>query len=168
MTDNNNETKTFPVDSRFQQLARRPGGIPRAQAIERAQSQVDEIKVTFGDWFDEQVRGIVDVLPQSDDARIVNWVDIAHFHCRQLRDVGTTMGFQLVTFIAGNFCEVLDAIKAGAEPNKDLINLHVEALRMSRQAKYQRMTPADFPELSSGLNQLVVLAKTGADPQPDN
>ncbi len=164
----NNEAKTFPVDSRFQQLARRPGGIPRAEAIERAQSKVDEIKVTFSDWFDQQVQAIVDVLPKTDDARIVNWVDIAHFHCRQLRDVGTTMGFQLVTFIAGNFCEVLDAIKAGAEPNKDLINLHVEALRMSKQDRYQRMTPADFPELSSGLNRLVALAKTGADPQQDN
>lgn len=109
------DAKVFPVDSRFQQLARRPGGIPRAQAIERAQAGVDEIKQTFGGWFDKELQAIVAALPRqdSDYGNPGVWLDVALFHCRQLRDVGTTMGHELVTFIAGNFCEVLEAIKAG-------------------------------------------------------
>jgi hypothetical protein len=155
------DAKVFPVDSRFQQLARRPGGIPRAQAIERAQAGVDEIKQTFGGWFDKELQAIVAALPRqdSDYGNPGVWLDVALFHCRQLRDVGTTMGHELVTFIAGNFCEVLEAIKAGAEPNAELIQLHVEALRMSKQDRYQSSTPADFPELSSGLHKLLSLAK---------
>ncbi len=169
MSDKDPDAKVFPVDSRFQQLARRPGGIPRAEAIERAQAGVDEIKITFGDWFDRELDGIVVALPHNDAGyeKAGVWLDVVLTHCRHLRDVGTTMGFELVTFIAGNFCDVLEAIKAGAEPNQELIQLHVEALKMSKQARYQRTTPADFPELSSGLHKLLSLTKAGTDPQPD-
>jgi len=167
MADNNPDAKVFPVDSRFQQLARRPGGIPRAQAIERAQAGIDDIKQTFGDWFDKELDGIVVALPHDEKgyAKTGVWLDVVLMHCRQLRDVGTTMGHELVTFIAGNFCEVLEAIKAGAEPNPELIQLHVEALRMSKQERYKSTTPADFPELSSGLHKLLSLAKAGSEPQ---
>ena len=114
--------------------------------------------------------GIVVALPNN-DAGYANpgvWLDVVLMHCRQLRDVGTTMGYELVTFIAGNFCEVLEAIKAGAEPNQELIQLHVEALRMSKQARYKSTTPADFPELSSGLHKLLSLTKAGTDPQGES
>lgn len=170
MPDKDADAKVFLVDSRFQQLARRPGGIPRAQAIERALAGVDEIKQTFGGWFDKELEAIVAALPRHEggyrDPGV--WLDVTLFHCRQLRDVGTTMGHELVTFIAGNFCEVLEAIKAGAEPNPELIQLHVEALRMSKQDRYQSSTPADFPELSSGLHKLLSLAKAGTEPDGES
>jgi hypothetical protein len=167
MPENDPDAKVFPVDSRFQQLARRPGGMPRAEAIERAQAGVDEIKQTFGNWFDKELDGIVVALPHDEKgyAKPGIWLDVVLMHCRQLRDVGTTMGHELVTFIAGNFCEVLEAIKAGAEPNRELIQLHVEALRMSKQKQYQSTTPADFPELSAGLQKLLSLTKAGTDPE---
>lgn len=170
MSENAPDAKVFPVDSRFQQLARRPGGIPRAQAIERAQASVEEIKTTFDDWFEKELESIVAALPRSDSgyARPGVWLDVVLVHSRQLRDVGTTMGYELVTFIAGNFCEVLEAIKAGAEPNQELIQLHVEALRMSKQEQYQHTTPADFPELSSGLHKLLSLAKAGLEPEDES
>lgn len=170
MPDNSSDVKTFPVDSHFQQMARRPGGVPRAQALERAHMQIDDARNTFGAWFSEQVAAITAALPKDDDpgADAPRWVETVSSHARQLHDVGTTMGYQLVTFIAGHFCDMLDAIRDGAAPNRELIDLHVEALRMSRQEKYQRMTAADFPELSSGLNKLLLLAKAGGELQPDN
>jgi uncharacterized protein involved in tellurium resistance len=170
MPDKDPNAKVFPVDSRFQQLARRPGGMPRAEAIERAQTGVDEIKQTFGNWFDKELDAIIVALPHDDAgyAKPGIWLDVVLTHCRQLRDVGTTMGFELVTFIAGNFCEVIEAIQAGAEPNRELIQLHVEALRMSKQTKYQRTSAADYPELSSGLHKLLSLAKAGKDSQGES
>lgn len=163
------DAKVFPVDSRFQQMARRPGGLPRAQAIERAQARVEEVRTTFGGWFDRELQAITAALPRE-AAGFANpwpWLDVVHMHCRQLRDVGTTMGFELVTFVAGNFCELLEAIRAGAEPNVELIGLHVEALRMSRQDRYGGTSPSEVPELSSGLHKLLLLAKAGAPPQPE-
>jgi hypothetical protein len=164
------DVKTFPVDTPFQQMARRPGGVPRVQALERAQMQIDDARDTFGAWFSEQVAAIAAALPADGDSGTdaPRWVETASSHARQLHDIGTTMGYQLVTFIAGNFCDVLDAIRNGAAPNRELIDLHVEALRMSKQEKYQRLTPADFPELSSGLNKLLLLAKAGAEHRQDN
>jgi hypothetical protein len=44
------EGRTFPVETRFQKLARRPGGLPRAQAIEAAQAKIEESKPEFETW----------------------------------------------------------------------------------------------------------------------
>ena len=47
------EARAFFVDSRFEQLARRPGGMPRDEALERAQATIDEIRPSFGEWLDD-------------------------------------------------------------------------------------------------------------------
>ena len=46
----------FPVDTRFQQLARRPGGVTRERAIESAQRHIEELKTDFGDWLDRELQ----------------------------------------------------------------------------------------------------------------
>ena len=43
------EARIFAVETRFQKLARRSGGIPRDQAIEQATLQIDAAKPTFDD-----------------------------------------------------------------------------------------------------------------------
>jgi hypothetical protein len=105
----------FSVDSRFQQLARRPGGVTRERAIERAQRHIEELKTDFGDWLDRELQDLAGSIQQlaanPDNAATL---DRAQQACGQLRDVGATMGYELVTFIASNFCHILDAIKTGA------------------------------------------------------
>jgi len=36
------EARLFFVDTRFQKMARRPGGVPRDRAIEQAQKYIDK------------------------------------------------------------------------------------------------------------------------------
>jgi hypothetical protein len=82
--------------------------------------------------------------------------------CCQLRDVGATMGFELVTFVANNFCDILDAIKAGAPYDKNMIDCHMDALALARTEHYRNLRPEQVPEMTSGLRRVVEMANASS------
>jgi len=138
-------------------LARRPGGVPRDRAIEQAQKYIDkETKETFDEWLErelEALKGAISEL-QSGSAD-PGKLDEACSHCRQLRDVGTTCHFELLTFIADSLCDVLDATKAGAPFNADSVACHVDALMVVKKKAYRGLKPEQLPELTDGLRKVV-------------
>jgi hypothetical protein len=156
------EARTFFVDTRFQRLARRPGGVPRDQAIENAQAKIDAGQPEFEAWLDGQLHELVDIVRQvqagtADPA----WSAAIASHCRQLRDVGTTMGFVLLTFVANNLCEMLESANGnGAQCNLELIACHVDALLLARQKQYRKLRPEQLPELSAGLRRVAEFAES--------
>jgi len=158
---NDNEPRVFTVETRFQKLARQPGGIPRDKAIENATAKIEEIKPTFDDWVGKELEALsVLVHKVQTGGAGPDWVEAANLHGRQIRDAGTTMGSELLTYIASSFCEVLDAIEAGAECNMESITCHLDALLLARQRRYHGMKPADVPELTRGLRRVVEVVST--------
>jgi hypothetical protein len=155
MRETGDDVRIFPVETRFQQLARRPGATPRDKALAQAQSKIDEAKPAFDDWLNQQLDALVDVVKraQTQDAD-AEWAEAANRYCRQLRDVGTTMDFELVTFIAGSLSEMLDAITAGAACDMESIQCHIDALLLARQSSYRGVKPEQVPELISGLRRV--------------
>ena len=158
--DADQEARAFFVDSRFEQLARRPGGMPRDEALERAQAMIDEIRPSFGEWLDDQLKELSKVIEQSGPhgSNDPNWVHTAYVLCLRIRDVGTTMGFDLVTFVANNLSEIFEAINSGTEYRADLIDCHIQALLLARQEQYRNLRPEQLPELSSGLRRVAEYA----------
>ena len=155
------EARVFPVETRFQRLARRAGGIPRDQAIENAWTKVEEIKPGFDDWLTKELQALADEIARAQSGNVgPNWIETTNAQSRQLRDVGTTMGFELLTFIADSLCEVLDAMAAGAEFNMESITCHLDALFLSRQPHYRNMKPEQVPELTSGLRRVADFVST--------
>jgi len=160
---NDRDVHIFRVDTRFQQMARRPGGVSRETAVEGAQRHIDELKADFVDWLDRELKELTDAVRKlaanpNDTAAL----DRAHQACRQLRDVGGTMGYELVTFVANNFCDVLDAIKAGAAYDKDMIDCHMDALLLARTEQYRHLRPEQVPEMTRGLRRVMELASASA------
>ena len=148
--------RVFLSDTRFQQLARRPGGVPRAQAVERAQASLDELKQEFTGWLDQQLQELGTAIQQMESAQFdMARLDQAYQCCRQLRDVGTTMGFELITVIASNLCEVLDAVRAGTPYEKQTIDCHLDALVLTSKPPYCDLRPDQLPEMTGGLRQIV-------------
>jgi hypothetical protein len=146
------DARVFSPKLRFQTMARRPSGVPRSKAIENAQAMIDEIKPGFEDWLGGELDALSGLIERLKSGRPeAGWLDAAEFHCRQLRDVGTTMGFALLTFIANTLCIILDGIKAGAECNVDSITCHMDALLLIRQPQYRNLQPDQVPELINGL-----------------
>jgi hypothetical protein len=136
--------REFMPKQRLTTMARRPGGVARSQAIEAAQASIEEARPGFVNWLDGELDVLGQIVERLRSGRAEpDWVDAAQFHCRQLRDVGTTMGFELVTLIAHTLCIILDGIKAGADCNIDSIACHMDALLLIRQRnRAQRCTTA--------------------------
>jgi hypothetical protein len=152
----------FSVDTRFQQLARRPGGVTRERAIEIAERHIEELKPDFGDWLDRELQDLSASIRQlAANPGNAASLERAQQTCCQLRDVGGTMGYELVTFVANNFCHVLDAM-AGATYDEDMIDCHMDALLLARTDQYRHLTPDQVPEMTSGLRRVVELANARA------
>lgn len=151
----NSEARIFPVETRFQRMARRPGGISREQAIEQAWTQVEETKPGFDEWVNKELQSLTDVVASARPGANMEWAEMAGIHSRRLRDVGTTMGFELLTFVADSLCDVLDAVVAGAEYNMDSVACHVDALFLARQRAFRGVKPEQVPELTGGLRRIV-------------
>jgi hypothetical protein len=158
--DSEQDARMFFVDSRFEQLARRPGGMPRDEALERAQATIDEIRPSFAEWLDQELKELSKVVEQNGPhgSNDPNWVNTAYTQCLRMRDVGTTMGFDLVTFVAGNLSEIFEAINSGTDYRADLIDCHIQALLLARQEQYRNLRPEQLPELSSGLRRVAEYA----------
>jgi hypothetical protein len=158
------EGRTFPVETRFQRLARRPGGLPRAQAIKAAEAKIEESKPDFETWLDRELQDLVDLMASvRDGSAKPHWVEELCSRCRQLRDIGTTMGYTLVTFIANNLADILENPNAGPEANLEMITCHIDALLLARQAQYRDLRPEQLPELIGGLRRVAEFVRTSVD-----
>ncbi len=150
------EARIFTVETRFQQLARRAGGIPRDKALERAQSALDEVKPGYDDWLEREVAGLAELVKNAEAGNAEpGWLETTSFRSRQLRDSAAPLGFELLAFIASSLCELLDSIEAGSDCNMESITCHIDALMLARQSSYRRMTPEQVPELTKGLQRVV-------------
>ncbi len=150
------EANIFYPDTRFERLARRSGGVRREQALARAQAEVEDLTSEFRIWIDKQLEELNSALSRiesnpSDEAAL----ERAYYCSSQLRDVGGTMGYELVTFIAKTLCEILDAYMAGAAYDKDVIDCHSNAFMLAKTEQYRHLRPEQVPEMTNGLLRVV-------------
>ena len=152
-----NKVREFYVESNFQKMARRPGGISRDQALSRADTNIDAIKLNFTTWLDEQLNDFFNLIPDQGSAEFqkMAWIDAADIYSQRLADVAATMDYQFVSFVANNLCMIFEAIKRGAEHNREIITCHINALHLARQQQYRGMRPQDLPELAEGLRNIL-------------
>ena len=138
------------IATRFHSLARRPGGIPREEAIETAVAHLGEMQPDFSKWLDEELTLLIQAIPAdiSEVSAGDPWLDAAYPHCRAVRDVGATMGFDLITFAANNLCEIIEVVRAGVECPIDAIESQVQALLLARR-EADRTLHARLPRGSS-------------------
>jgi hypothetical protein len=150
------DARVFPVETRFQKMAKREGGVPRDKAIEPAQMQIEKAKTQFEAWLAVELKQFRSLMKKAEDGRVgADWIKTANFHSRDLRDSTTTLGFELIAFVAGSLCEILDSVEAGGECNMESIACHIESLLLAGQTSYRHLKPAQVPELTEGLHRVV-------------
>jgi hypothetical protein len=150
------DARIFAVETRFQKLAKRPGGIPRDTAIERAQTGIEEVKPEFDSWLDTELAELASLIKSAELGQAEpDWIERANSHSRQLRDSAATLQFELLSFIANSLCDVLDVIQTDTNYNLESIICHMNALMLARQKSYRRLTPEQVPELTKGLRRVV-------------
>ena len=131
------EVRIFSVVTNFQKLALRPGGVPRDKAIAQADAELKDMKPEFDKWIDEEIEALRSALPPVGQGIGDNeWVAVADIHAGRLRDVGATAGYELVTFVAGVMCDILESGEAATERGVDSLNTQFDALLLVRKPQY--------------------------------
>lgn len=150
----NNATE-FHVDTRFQQLARRPGGLSRDEAIARAQEKIEDVRPDIDAWLDRELHSlnelVIEALAKNSGTK---WVKDAIEHTRQLRNVGSTIGLELLTHIADTLCEMFETVLKGGECDTEAVKCYVDSLYLARRNEYRNIRPDQVPELTEGLRQV--------------
>jgi hypothetical protein len=158
--------RIFSIKTRFQELAQRPGGVPRDVAIQQAETQIDGFKTEFVDWVERELQDLAQALRRIRGGQAeMTQIEEIDRRCRQLRDTGTTMGLALVTFVSDNLCRVLDAVKNGAPYDAEVIECHLDALFLARQDAYRNIRPEQVPEMTSGLHRMLERANRSLPPK---
>lgn len=144
------------IETRFAKMARRQGGLPKIEAIVRAQAEIDKIKPGFYKWLDGEIEEFADLINHAPSTKAEpEWIERASFRSREVHDSATTFGFELIAFIAGSLCELLDAMAAGSEGDIEAVICHVDALVLARKKSYRDLKPEQVPDLTKGLRRVV-------------
>ena len=84
----------------------------------------------------------------------LRWIKDANDHTRQLRNIGSTIGLELLTHIADTLCEMFDRIRKGEDYSVESIKCYVDSLNLARRNEYRNIKPEEVPELTEGLRQV--------------
>ncbi|MBM3526647.1 MAG: hypothetical protein FJX62_01020 [Alphaproteobacteria bacterium] len=140
----------------FGAMARAPGGIEREHAVGAAEttlagmrSSIDEYIALEFDRLNRVVAALGNGCSSPADA------DTLYRPVCGLRDVGSTAGFELLTEIARNFCDLLEAVQAGAQCGQDVVDCHVAALHVARQECHRGTGLKGAEELVAGLKTIL-------------
>jgi hypothetical protein len=151
----NSQVRIFDVETRFHTMALQPGGLPRDAAIAEANHSIEQMKPGFDEWVGTELHDLARAIERARSGESkTEWLEAASIRARAVRDVGTTMGAELLTFVADSLCEILDAIEAGLGWDADTLVCHLDALMLVRQPQYRGMGPLELPELTRGLRRL--------------
>lgn len=103
-----------------------------AKAVARADDTLKAMSGSFGEWLDADIAKLQTARVLAEAS---NWAPVslqALFTCaHDLKGMGATYGYPLVTQIAASLCRMIetDAGKAAARANPSLVTAHVDALR---------------------------------------
>jgi hypothetical protein len=137
-------------------MARRPGGMSRNRAIERAEIEIAEVKVEFDEWLSRELAELTTAFEAArdnpnDPERLAELANRG----RQLRDVTATIRLELLSFVAASLCDLLDSVSAETEFPIDSIVCHLDALNLSARPDFRELRPDEVPELTKGLRRVV-------------
>lgn len=108
------------------------GKLPPADKalIERAERAVDNLKVEFADWLGEEVTKLELYLAEVKKAGLDSALgEMLFTTAHDLRGLGTTYEFPIITRMAGSLSKLIDTEEKRASAAMALIEAHVGAIR---------------------------------------
>ena len=99
-------------------------------AIAKAEAALADLSSQFGDWLLEEIKKLEDVqaLIKSEGLNPEN-SDQLFYRAHDLKGLGTTYGFPLISRIAGSLCKMLDEPEKRAQAPRMLVDAHLDAIR---------------------------------------
>lgn len=101
-----------------------------ADAIARAEEALKAMSAQFGQWLNDEVVKLDQAQADIRDKGLTaETAEALYFRAHDLKGLGTTYEYPLVTRIAGSLCRLLDDAAARLEAPLTTIHAHVDAIR---------------------------------------
>jgi len=143
--------RLFLMETAFHREARKPGGFFRDDAVNKATAALVKMQDSADRYIDAELDRLCAATGAADQMQMAP----AHEAAGNLRDVGAVAGFELITLVAANLCDVLDLFEAKAVYRSEIVSCHLRALRTVRSEHYRGVQSEDVPELLAGLRELL-------------
>lgn len=101
-----------------------------ADAIARAEEALKAMSAQFGQWLNDEIVKLDQVQADIREKGLTTeTAEALYFRAHDLKGLGTTYEYPLVTRIAGSLCRLLDDAAARAEAPLTIVHAHVDAIR---------------------------------------
>lgn len=125
-----NPAKVIPAPQGLRQkIGGRLGAID-PNAIAKAEAALKNLSSNFEQWLQEEMtkleaarQGVRQEGPNSEN------LETLYLRAHDLKGLGTTYEFPLVTRLAGSLCRLLDDRENGSTPQMALVDAHIDAIR---------------------------------------
>jgi chemotaxis protein histidine kinase CheA len=152
MSDGQSKVEHFTPPNRLKlKLGKSLGGFD-ANALARAEAAMAAMSDQFGDWLIDELNKLEEahrVISQtgSSEAALEDFYRRAH----DLKGLGTTYGYPIVSQFAGSLCRLLDSPEARTKAPRQILDAHVSAIAASVK---QKITTSDHPMGRALLGEL--------------
>jgi chemotaxis protein histidine kinase CheA len=133
-----------------------------ADAIKRAEAALAGMSNQFADWLNDELAKLeashkVVVNPDATDKDI----EAFYRHAHDLKGLGTTYGFPIVSQFASSLCRLIDSPDGRAKAPKSLLTAHVSAINA---AVRQNIIDTTNPIGAALLSELITQVAKYGDP----
>jgi tRNA(Met) C34 N-acetyltransferase TmcA len=129
VTDQAKAQITPPATSSRLKLGGRFGGI-NADAIAKAEAALKSLSGQFAQWLDDEIRKL-DAARAAVQAN--GWTpetsETLYLRAHDLKGLGSTYEFPLITRIAASLCKLTDTSERRAQASLSLVDSHIDAIK---------------------------------------
>jgi hypothetical protein len=137
-----------------------------AEAIAKAEAALADLSSQFGDWLLDEVKKLEDVQVEIKESGYTSHLSEQLFYrAHDLKGLGTTYGYPLITRIAGSLCKMMDDNQKRENIQKVLVDAHLDAIRAAVRDQIKEDTHPVGKILAETLEARVLehLNKIGAE-----
>jgi hypothetical protein len=118
-----------PTTLRLKVGANRMGAIDAA-AIAKAEAALKSLSGNFAEWLQDEIVKLEAARQQVREAGVtVETMENLYLRSHDLKGLGTTYGYQLITRIAGSLCRLIDEKDKRLTAPMPLVDAHIDAIK---------------------------------------
>ena len=99
-------------------------------AIDKAEAALADLSSHFAEWLMDEIRKLEERQERiKQEGYTIENTESLYYSCHDLKGLGTTYGFPLITRIAGSLCKMMDDPEKRMEAPRKLVDAHLDAIR---------------------------------------
>jgi hypothetical protein len=99
-------------------------------AIAKAEAALKSLSGNFSQWLNDEIVKLEAARAQVNDAGVTpETMESLYLRAHDLKGLGTTYGYQLITRIAGSLCRMIDDKEKRAAAPLELIDAHIDGIK---------------------------------------